>query len=127
MRHKWLNEVARDLIAFGSIPFLILTIARVSVLSAYYPMQFIISSTIFFVLRAIFRGDLHVGIGFILLLFVSLYYGSLLFAIFALFVYIGIIFSSFYLNRDRKEILRGILLGGISAGMGYLIVRSIFF
>ena len=126
MKNKWLNEFARDLIAFGSIPFLILTIARVSVLSAYYPMQFIISSTIFFVLRAIFRGDLRVGIGFILLLFVSLYYGSLLFAIFALFVYIGIIFSSFYLNRDRKEILRGILLGGISAGMGYLIVRSIF-
>ena len=126
-KKRWLNEFARDLIAFGSIPFLILTIVRVSVLTVYYPMQFIISSVLFLILKAVFRGSLHAGIGLILLGFTSLYYGRLLFAIFAFLVYIGLIVSLFYLKRDKKEILKGILLGGISAGMGYLIVRLIFF
>ncbi|MCH7504726.1 hypothetical protein IID04_03750 [PVC group bacterium] len=127
MKKQWLSECARDLIAFGSIPFLVITIARISVITVYYPMQFIISSIIFFILKTIFRGDLRAGIGFILLGFTSLYYSRLLFAIFAFLVYISLIISLFYLKRDKKEILKGILLGGISAGMGYLIVRLIFF
>lgn len=127
MKKQWLNECARDLIAFGSIPFLVITIVRVSETTIYYPMQFIISSIIFFILKAIFRGDLRAGIAFILLGFTSLYYGRLLFVIFAFLIYIGLIISLFYLKRDKKEIFKGILLGGISAGMGYLIVRSIFF
>lgn len=127
MKKEWLKELARDLIAFGSIPFLFLTIARVSVITAYYPMQFVISSTVFFILKMIFKAELRAGIGFILLGFISLYYRNMLFAVFALVVYIGIIVSLFYLKRDKREILKGILLGLISAGIGYFIVRSIFF
>jgi len=127
MKKRWLNEFARDLIAFGSIPFLILTITRVSVTTTYYPMQFIISSALFFILKVFFRGDLRAGVGFILLGFTSLYYGRVLFAAFALLVYIGLIISLFYLKKNTKEILKGILLGAISAGIGYLIVRLIFF
>jgi len=127
MKKAWLKELARDLIAFGSIPFLILTIVRVSVITIYYPMQFIISSALFFIAKAFFRGDLRAGIGFILLGFTSLYYGRLLFAAFALLVYIGLIISLFYLKKDTKEILIGILLGAVSAGIGYFIVRLIFF
>ncbi len=127
MNKKWIDEFARDLIAFGSIPFLILTIARVSVMQIYYPMQFIIGSALFFILKLVFRGNLHAGIGFILLGFTSLYYDSALFLIFAFFVYVSLIFALFYLKRDKKEIVKGILFGGISAGMSYLITRSIFF
>jgi hypothetical protein len=127
MEKVWLKELARDLIAFGSIPFLILTIVRVSVLPVYYPMQFIISSVLFFILKAIFKADLRAGIGFILLIFVSLFYRNALFAVFAALVYAGIIISLFYLKRDRRQILKGILLGGISTGIGYVIVRLIFF
>ena len=84
MEKVWLKELARDLIAFGSIPFLILTITRVSVIAAYYPIQFIISSVLFFILKAIFKADLRAGIGFILLTFVSIFYRSALFLVFAL-------------------------------------------
>ncbi len=126
MEKIWLKELARDLIAFGSIPFLVLTIARVSVLTIYYPMQFIISSLLFFILKAIFKADLRAGIGFILLAFVSLYYLNALFAVFAGLVYVGIIISLFYLKRDRRQILKGILLGGLSTGIGYVIVRLFF-
>ncbi len=127
VKNKWLAELARDLIALGGIPFLILTIARVSVSPAYYPLQFIISAALFFILRQILRATLHAGIGLILLVFTCLYYNHLLFTIFALIVYVGLIISLFYLKNDIKEILKGILLGAVSAGIGYLIVKLIFF
>ncbi len=127
VKKKWLGELARDLIAFGGIPFLIITIVRVSVIRLYYPMQFIIGSGVFFILRAVFGGTLHAGIGLILLVFVSLFYKSFLFAGFALVIYIGLVISLFYLKRDKKEILKGSLFGAISTGIGYLVVRLIFF
>lgn len=127
VKKRWLNGLARDLIALGGIPFLILTIVRVSVINPYYPMQFIISSVIFFILKAVFGGTLRAGIGLILVIFTSFFYSSLLFAAFALLIYIGLIISLFYLKRDKKEILKGILFGGLSTGIGYLIVRLIFF
>lgn len=126
MRKEWIKEQARDLIAIGSIPFLVLTVARVSVITAYYPMQFTISSILFFILKIIFKAELHAGVGFILLIFTSLFYHHLLFTIFALIVYVGIIISLFYLKRDGMLILKGILLGMVSAGIGYIIVRLIF-
>jgi len=62
----------------------------------------------------------------ILLGFTSLYYRSWLFAVFALIIYIGLIISLLYLKRGIKEILKGFLLGGVSAGLGYLLVQLIF-
>jgi uncharacterized membrane protein YqjE len=127
VRKRWLDELARDLVALGGIPFLILTIVRVSVTKPYYPMQFIISSIVFFILKAVFGGTLRAGIGLILLVFTSLFYNSWLFAIFALLIYTGLIISSFYLKEEKKEILKGILLGGISTAIGYLTVRLLFY
>ena len=126
-KKEWTKETARDLIALGSIPFLLLTIVRVSTGPAYYSLQFIISSVLFFILRMIFKAELHAGLGVILLTFTSIFYRSALFTAFALIVYAGIIVSLFYLKRDKAGILKGILLGSISAGIGYFIVRLIFF
>lgn len=127
MKNEWLKELARDLIALGSIPFLVLTLARVSVITAYYPMQFIVSSTLFFILKMIFKAELHAGIGLILLTFISLFYHNALFNVFGVIVYAGVIISLFYLKRDRKLIVKGIILGIVSAAAGYIIVRRIFF
>ena len=127
MEKRWRKELARDLIALGGIPFLVMTIVRVSVIQAYYPMQFIISSALFFILRAIFKAALRAGIGLILVVFTSLFYNHPLYTIFALLVYIGVVISLFYLKKEKREILKGVLLGGISAGVGYLIVSAIFF
>lgn len=127
MKKTWLNELARDLIALGSIPFLLLTIARVSVMQAYYPMQFIISSVIFFILRFIFKASLHAGLGLILSAFISVFYHNILFTSFAAIIYTGMIISLFYLGKSKKEIINGISLGAISAGIGYYIVKLIFF
>jgi len=127
MKINWKSELARDTIALAGIPFLIITIVRVSVIQTYYPMQFVISSCLFFILRAVFKGALRAGIGLILVVFTSLFYNHLLFTIFALLIYIGIVVSLLYFKIAKIEILKGILLGGISAGIGYLIARLIFF
>lgn len=127
MEMKWRKELARDLIALGGIPFLVLTIVRVSAVQSYYPTQFMISSVVFFILRAIFRCASRAGIGLILVVFTSLFYSHPLYTIFASLVYMGIVISLFYLKKDKTEIWKGILLGGISATVGYFIVRAIFF
>ncbi len=125
MKKEWVNETARDLIALGSIPFLLLTIARVSVGPVYYVLQFVIGSAIFLILKKILKAEIHAGIGIILVIFTSLYYHHFLFTIFALIVYTGIIISLFYLKREAVMILKGIILGMVSAGLGYIIVRLI--
>ncbi len=126
MQKKWIEEVARDLIAFGGLPFLIITIIRVSTGQAYYPMQFIIASVVFFILRFLLKADLRAGLAFVLCVFTSLYYNHVLFTIFATIIYIGIIASLFYLKHRKKEILTGIILGVISTAISYFIVKMLF-
>ena len=82
--------------------------ARVSVMTVYYPMQFIVSAVLFFALSWAFKADPRAGAGFILVVFTSLYYGSWLFVAFAALVYAGIIISLFYLGKERAKILKGI-------------------
>ena len=124
MKKEWIKDLARDLIALGGVPFLVLTIARVSTGPVYYPLEFIASAALFFILKIIFKAESHAGIGAILLIFTSIYYNHLLFTVFGLIVYIGIVISLFYLKKNNAEILKGILLGLISAGTAYFIIAS---
>lgn len=123
-KKKWFGELARDLVAFGSIPFLFLTVARVSGMGLY-PLQFILAAVLFFILKALFKANLHAGVGIILLGLTSLYYESWLFAFFALLVYIGLVYSLFYLGRGKKEVLKGVLWGVVSTGLAYFIIKFI--
>lgn len=128
MQKRWVDELARDLIAFGGIPFLIITIARVTTTGKeYYLMQFIIGAILFFILRAAFKADSRAGVGIILVIFTSIYYGQLLFVFFALIIYAGLVFSLFYLKRGIKEIAKGVFFGGISSAVSYYLVKAIFF
>lgn len=126
MQKKWAEETARDLIAFGGLPFLIITIVRVSTGEIYYPMQFIIGSVVFLILRFFLKADLRSGLAFVLCVFTSLFYNHTLFTIFAILIYIGIIFSLFYLKHKKNEILIGIILGLISTTISYFIVKLVF-
>jgi hypothetical protein len=126
MQKKWVKEVARDLIAFGGLPFLIITIIRVATADAYYPMQFIIGSVVFFILRFFLKADLRSGLAFVICVFTSLFYNHTLFTMFATLIYIGIIASLFYLKHRKSEILTGIILGLISTAISYFIVKIVF-
>lgn len=123
-KKKWFSELARDLVAFGSIPFLLLTVGRVAGMGLY-PLQFVFAALLFFISKAVFKADLRAGVGMVLLGLTSLYYGSWLFAFFALLVYSGLVYSLLYLGKDKKEVVKGIILGAISTGLAYIIISLI--
>ena len=117
----WKNELARDLIALGSIPFFLLVLVRIYLLdNPVYLNQFIFSGIVFLVLFFIFRLNLYSGLGLIALFFTSMHYADAAFTIFGSVVYFFIIASLFYLKYDWKKILLGILAGVIGIGVGYV-------
>ncbi len=128
MKKSWIKEFARDFIALGSIPFFILVLVRVSILSKpYFLSQFMISGVLFILLIKLFKANLYSGFGLVMLIFTSLYYNDLQFAIFAILAYICLIVSLIYLDNDKKEILKGVLFGILSSLISYYAVQMIFF
>lgn len=127
MRRGLRDEIARDVVALGGIPFLIITIARVSVMEPYYPMQFIISSLVFLALRAVFKAEIHAGVGLILVVFTSIFYKSLVFFVFALIIYAGIITSLVYFKESKRAIAKGVFFGLIGSATGYILVKAAYF
>ncbi|MDD5611185.1 MAG: hypothetical protein PHH69_06640 [Candidatus Omnitrophica bacterium] len=127
MKREWIRETARDFLGLASVPFLVITVVRVVPFSVYYPLEFIIASAIFFTLKVIFKAELHAGLGFILAAFTSIFYNKPLFTAFALILYLGIIVSLLFLERGKKEIIKGVLFGELSTVITYFLVTWIFF
>lgn len=123
MKKERKKEFARDFIAIGGIPFFLLVIIRTLLIGkTYYPMQFVIAGAIFLVLMYFFKANLYAGISLIILVFTSLYYGSLGFVIVGGLFYLILVAFLFYLKEGRKEIVKGILFGAISSVASYYIV-----
>ena len=121
------RELARDFVALGSIPVLILVIARVWILdNPAYLSQFLIGGILFLILAFIFRSDLYSGLGLVMTFFLVLFYNDLKFTIFIILVYIGLLLSLVYLGEEKKKILRGIFLGVLSTAVSYYSVLKIF-
>ena len=121
------RELARDFVALGSIPVLILVIARVWILdNPAYLSQFLIGGILFLILAFIFRSDLYSGLGLVMTFFLVLFYNELKFTIFIILVYIGLLISLFYLNVEKKKILKGFLFGVLSTAVSYYAVKFIF-
>lgn len=122
------NEIARDLIALGGIPFFVLVVARVWLLSKnYYEFQFIFGAIIFLVLMFLFKAEVHAGLAFVILVFLTNYYNNFQFGIFASCAYVLLLGSLIYLEKDKKEIAKGILFGGIATGISWYLVEVLFF
>ena len=117
----WLREMARDIVALGGLPFFILVLVRVWMLdNVEYILQFVVAGIVFGMLFFVFRQNVYSGLGLIVLVFTSLYYGALNFAIFAMIVYILLLISLFYLKKDVGKILAGVILGILGIGCSYL-------
>ena len=126
---NWKKELARDCIALGGIFFYVLVMARILMLQNWkYVFQFVFAAAIFVLLAAAFRFkvEAHAGLGFILLVLISLYYKNMFFTIFALIVYILLIVSLFYLKVEKSKIWKGILMGAVSTAIGYYIANWLF-
>ena len=126
---NWKKELTRDCVALGGIFFYALVVARVAMLQNWtYVFQFVFAAAIFVLLAAAFRFkvEAHAGLGFILLVLISLYYKNMFFTIFALIVYILLIVSLFYLKVEKSKIWKGILMGAVSTAIGYYIANWLF-
>jgi len=124
---NWFKKFARDFVALGSPVFFVLVLARVSMLSKpYYLSQFIIAGVIFFLLMILFKSDLYSGLGFVVLVFTSLYYNDLKFSIVAILIYFGLIASLIYLKTEKNKVIKGILFGAIGTAISYYLVGRIF-
>ncbi|MEK6898027.1 MAG: hypothetical protein AABX28_01570 [Nanoarchaeota archaeon] len=125
--HKILREIPRDIIALGSLPFFILVLVRVSILSKQeYLMQFVLAGVLFFILMFLFKSNMHSGLGFVMLFFTIIYYNDLKFSILAILIYLGLLASLIYFKIEKIKIFSGILFGVISSAISYYAGGLIF-
>ena len=121
MKTSWLKEIARDLIALGSIPFYFLVVIR-AVIGKYnvFVYQMVIAAIVIFILYFIIKNsNLHIGRALVILVFTSLFYKEVLFTTFAALIWILLLVSAYYLKRSFGFVLRGILIGILSSLAGY--------
>lgn len=117
------NEIARDLIALGGLPFYILILVRTTI-GSYHDFLFrlLIALVSLFVLTKFIKdANQHIARGLILVVVTSLHYEDLPFTIFAFIVWLIMVYSLTYLKVTRKEIVTGIVFGVISTALGYFL------
>tara|TARA_Y100000310_G_C20697687_1_gene826903 strand:- start:5757 stop:6161 length:405 start_codon:yes stop_codon:yes gene_type:complete len=127
MRKNAKNELARDIIALGSIAFYIIVIVR-ALIGRFSPFvyQLIIAILLLMVLSRFINGaNQYIARGFILLAFISLYYKSITFTFFSSILWVCMIFSLIHLKVKCIEIKKGILLGAVSAAIAYYLAPLI--
>ena len=125
--NNFLKESARDIISLGSPAFFILALARISITSNYiYLGKVALAGFLFLGLMYFFKANIHLGLGLIIVVFLSMYYNDLRFSIFASAIYILAIASLFYLKKDKSEIIEGILFGAIATGVSWFVVEKLF-
>ncbi len=120
MIKEWKKEIARDIIALGSIPFYFIVIIR-AIIGEYTPFvyQLLFTFIILLVLYQFTRFNQYIARGLVLVVFTSAFYNVVLYTIFAVLLWICMILSLVYLKFKGSEITKGVLLGFISTGISY--------
>ena len=124
-KKDWKKELARDFLAIGSIIFFILVIAR-SAIKPYRPFvdQMIIAGLFLILISILFillkkKSDNYVARGLILVIFTSIFYNDNLFTAFAIMALIGLIITSYIIDKNKLKIIKGISIGAICSLAGY--------
>jgi len=124
-KSDWKKEAARDFLALGGWAFVILMVARSSLgLYLTFTYQMILSLIILVLLGLIIKNyQGHIARAIILSFFTILFYSdnpdSFRFTVFVILAFIIMIFSAFYLKKDKIDIIKGAVLGIISTVIGY--------
>lgn len=125
---KLINEGARDLIAFGSIPMFIIVAARSSVGGYYnFVYEILIAGFILLILSLFFKNEYHVGVMVILFIFTSLFYSQKVYTTFAIVLLLLFMTAVFYLKYNKKQVLKGIIFGLIGSGIGYYVINNFIY
>ncbi|MFT4311293.1 MAG: hypothetical protein ACMXX7_01565 [Candidatus Woesearchaeota archaeon] len=115
------KDFQRDVRALGSWVLFLLVFARASI-DWFRPFvdQMIIAGVFIFVFSYIFSFDGYVARSFAVAVFTSLFYEDLFFSLFILVVTLAIWFSSLKFS-SKKEVLLGVLFGGVVTALGFFI------
>jgi len=118
---KWLKEIARDLLALGSIPFYFLVVVR-SIIGNYYVFvyQMLVAAIAVFVLYFVIKdSNLHAARSLVIVIFTSLFYKEAIFTFFAALVWVLLLLAAYYIKKNIGFVFRGIIIGAISSLAGY--------
>ena len=121
MSKSWLKEIARDLMALGSIPFYFLVIIR-SIIGEYaiFVYQMIIAAIAVLILGFIIKNSqLHVARSLVIVIFTSFFYKEVIYTAFASLVWILLLVSAYYVRKNMGYISRGVIVGVLSALIGH--------
>jgi len=127
MAKDWKREIARDILALGSIVFFILVFAR----SLIGPFEILVFQLLFsgsvFILAALFfdNYDGYVSRALALTVFLSLFYQDNGFSFFAVLAFVGLIVSANYLGSARGRVLKGVVVGVVATVVGYFLAPLI--
>ena len=131
-KKDWKKEVARDILALGSIPFYLIVFIRILIMNDRTYIYQLLIAGLLLVLFSVFIGkiklkaDFYTARSFVLLIFTALFYNEIEYTIFASLLWFGLLISSNYLNRGKKkEIVNGLFLGIFSVAVAYFL-SSIF-
>jgi hypothetical protein len=127
-KKNWQKEIARDIIAMGSIVFYFLVVGRALVGPFWIFLTFLCLSAIILLLIYFVHREFesYLARGIILAIGTSYFYGDIIFTLFAAAVYILMVLSSFFLENSILNIIKGIIFGLISTGAGYIAVEIFF-
>ena len=121
MKKDWKKEISRDVLAFGSIVFYVVVLAR-ALIKPYRPFvdHLIVAILVLVILYFFIKDfDSYIARGFVLAVFTSIFYQDLLFTSFAFLVFFGLVFSAYYIETERLKIVKGLIFGAISVAVGY--------
>jgi len=121
MKKDWKYELARDGMAFGSILFYIIIMAR-SLIGEYMVFVYQLSIAIIILVISSFiikNANHHIARAFVLVVFTSLFYKDNLFTIFAALIWVFMILSAFYIKENKKSIFKGVVLGIVVSLVSY--------
>jgi len=121
MKTSWLKEMARDLLALGSIPFYFLVIIR-AIIGKYnvFVYQMLIAAVVIFVLYFMIKNSsMHIARALVAVVFTIMFYNEMLYTVFAGLIWVLMVISSYYIKRSFGFVSRGIIIGIISSLAGY--------
>ena len=104
---RWIKETARDLFAFGSIPFYFLVVVR-AVIGKYnvFVYQMIIAAIVILMLYFIIKdSNLHIARAFAIVVFTSIFYDAALYTFFAGLVFVLLLVSAYYLKKKPTTMI----------------------
>ncbi|HSC34135.1 MAG TPA: hypothetical protein VLG45_02580 [Thermodesulfobacteriota bacterium] len=115
------EEITRDLIALGGLPFYFLVLVRAAIgdyLS--FLVQVAAALPVLYLLTSLVRGaNLHIARALVLVVFTSIFYDALPFTVFSFLVWGVMVYSLVYLKTGAGKILKGIALGVVSVALSY--------